>query len=75
MESKGYHVLPPKPFQQRFWDAFEKDPLCCPKCQNSMVLEFIYHPKYGIIKEYEIFEDVTDERQIQPREQSSRIAI
>ena len=48
-DPNGYRVLPPKPFQQRFFESFGKDPLVCPKCHNEMSLELISHPKYGII--------------------------
>ncbi len=58
---RGYRVLPAKPFQQRFFDSFGKDPLLCPKCDNEMVLELIYHPQYGTIKEYELFEEILEE--------------
>jgi len=59
----GYRVLPQKPFQQRFFDRFGKNPLLCPKCDNEMSLELIYHHKYGIIKEFLLFEELSDERQ------------
>lgn len=57
MDPRGYRVLPAKPFQQRFFDSFGKDPLLCPKCHNEMSLELIYHPKYGILREFLLFED------------------
>jgi len=57
MDPRGYRVLPAKPFQQRFIDSFGKDPLLCPKCHNEMSLELIYHPKYGILREFLLFED------------------
>jgi len=41
-DPRGYRVLPQKPFQQRFFDSFGKDPLICPKCDNEMSLELIY---------------------------------
>jgi len=62
-DPRGYRVVPKKPFQQRFFDSFGKDPLLCPKCDNDMSLELIYHPKYGIIKEFLLFEELPDERQ------------
>ena len=62
-DPRGYRVLPAKPFQQRFFDSFGKDPLLCPKCYNQMSLELIYHPKYGIIKEYQLFEEILQEPQ------------
>ena len=57
IDPRGYRVLPAKPFQQRFFDSFGKDPLLCPKCHNDMSLELIYHPKYGILREFLLFED------------------
>jgi hypothetical protein len=62
-DPRGYRVLPSKPFQQRFIDSFSKDPLLCPKCYNDMSLELIYHPKYGTIKEFLLFQDLPDERE------------
>jgi len=62
-DPRGYRVLPKKPFQQRFFDSFGKDPLVCPKCNNEMSLELIYHPKYGTIKKFLLFEELPDERQ------------
>jgi len=60
-DPKGYRVLPAKPFQQRFFDSFGKDPLLCPKCNHEMSLELISHPKYGIIREFLFFEELPDE--------------
>jgi len=62
-DPNGCRVLPPKPFQQRFFDSFGKDPLVCPKCYNEMSLELIYHPEYGIIKEYLLFQEIPHEQQ------------
>ena len=62
-DPRGYRVLPAKPFHQRFFDSFGKDPLLCPKCDNEMLLELIYHPKYGTIKKYELFQEVSEEPQ------------
>ena len=62
-DPRGYRVLPAKPFQQRFFDSFGKDPLLCPKCDNEMLLELICHPKYGIIKKYELFQEILEEPQ------------
>jgi len=62
-DPKGYRVLPAKPFPQRFFESFQKDPLLCPKCGNDMSLELIYHPKYGTIKEFLLFAEWPDERQ------------
>jgi hypothetical protein len=62
-DPRGYRVLPAKPFQQRFFDSFGKDPLLCPKCNNEMLFELIYHPKYGTIKKCELFEEILEEPQ------------
>ncbi|MCD6394529.1 MAG: transposase [Planctomycetes bacterium] len=62
-DPRGYRVLPAKPFQQRFFESFGKDPLLCPKCDNDMSLELISHPKYGTIKKFLLFEELPDERQ------------
>jgi hypothetical protein len=60
-DHRGYRVLPAKPFAQRFFESFRKDPLLCPKCGYDMLLELIYHPKYGTIKEFLLFEELPDE--------------
>jgi hypothetical protein len=62
-DPRGYTVLPAKPFQQRFFDSFGKDPLLCPKCDNQMSLELISHPDYGTIKEFLLFEEIFEETQ------------
>jgi hypothetical protein len=62
-DPRGYRVLGPKPFAQRFFESFGKDPLLCPKCGDDMMLELIYHPKYGTIKEFSLFEELPDERE------------
>lgn len=60
-DPRGYRVLGPKPFAQLFFESFGKDPLLCPKCGDNMMLELIYHPKYGTIKEFSLFEELPDE--------------
>jgi len=62
-DPRGYRVLGPKPFAQRFFESFGKDPLLCPKCGDDMTLELIYHPKYGILKEFSLFEQLPYERE------------
>ncbi len=61
VDPRGYRILPTRPFQQRFFDSFGKDPLLCPKCDDKMELELIYHPKYGTVKEFLLFEELPDE--------------
>jgi len=60
-DPRGYRVLGPKPFAQRFFESFGKDPLLYPKCDDKMFLELIYHPKYGTTKEFLLFEELPDE--------------
>lgn len=55
-DPKGYRVIPRKPFAQRFQHTFGEEPLRCPRCRITMDLEYLYHPDYGIIKEYQLFE-------------------
>jgi hypothetical protein len=62
-DPRGYRVLGPKPFAQRFFESFGKDPLLCPKCGDNMMLELIYHPTYGTLKEFSLFEELPDERE------------
>jgi hypothetical protein len=57
-DPNGYRVLPPKPFFQRFFESFGKDPLACPMCGNEMSLELVYHADYGIIREFSLFEEL-----------------
>jgi len=57
----GYQVLPRSPFAELFKKSFGKDPLTCPGCGDTMQLELIFHPKYGVIKEYELFEEISDD--------------
>jgi hypothetical protein len=73
-DPRGYYVLPPKPFAQRFFESFGKDPLLCPKCGDDMLLELIYHPEYGIIKEYELFEEIIEEQQYD-RPDNGRVSV
>jgi len=68
----GYRVLPGKPFAQRFFESFGKNPLLCPKCNNEMSLELISHPKYGTIKEFLLFEELDEPESVGP---TSRHAI
>ncbi len=60
-DPRGYRVLPNKPFAQRFFESFGKDPLLRPKCGSDMLLELISHPKYGTIKEFSLFEELSNE--------------
>jgi hypothetical protein len=51
-DPRGYRVLPPKPFAERFLDTFGRNPLLCPRCGEEMELELLQHPDYGIIKDF-----------------------
>ena len=51
-DPRGYHVVPRKPFAQRFTETFDTDPLRCPTCGDTMDLELIYHPDYGTISDF-----------------------
>jgi hypothetical protein len=53
----GFRVLPRKPFVQLFFETFDRNPLRCPRCNQIMVLELIYHPDYGTLRSYEIFQN------------------
>ena len=44
-----YTVVADKRYRERIKEAFGIDPLRCKKCGMEMVLEEIYHPKYGVI--------------------------
>jgi hypothetical protein len=57
-DPRGFRVLPRSPFAQRFEKSFGKDPLTCPKCGDTMQLELIYHPRYGILKEFRLFTEI-----------------
>jgi predicted RNA binding protein YcfA (HicA-like mRNA interferase family) len=49
IDPRGYRILPRKPFQLRFRETYGKDPLQCPSCGDTMQLECLWHPKYGMI--------------------------
>lgn len=51
-DPRGFRLLPRKDFAQLFMETFGKNPLCCKKCGQIMELELIYHPKYGVLKDY-----------------------
>jgi len=63
VDPKGYRVLPRSPFAELFTKSFDKDPLLCPRCGEKMELELIYHPEYGILKEFPLFEERPNELQ------------
>ena len=60
-DPRGFRVLPRSPFAQRFEKSFGKNPLTCPKCGDTMQLELIYHPRYGILKEFRLFEEIPND--------------
>lgn len=59
----GFHVLPRKPFVELFFETFDRDPLICTRCGNRMDLELVYHPDYGVIRDFwdTLFMEVPDE--------------
>ena len=60
-DADSYRVLPRRPFAQRFEDAFGKDPLLCPKCGDRLQRELLYHPRYGILREFQLFEEIPND--------------
>jgi len=60
-DPRGFRVLPPSPFAQRFEKSFGKNPLICPTCGDTMQLELIYHPHYGILKEFRLFTEMPND--------------
>jgi hypothetical protein len=60
-DAHTYKVLPRTPFAQRFEKAFGKDPLVCPTCGDILQRELIYHPRYGILHEFRLFEEIPND--------------
>jgi hypothetical protein len=60
-DSGSYRVLPRLPFAPRFQKAFGKDPLVCPKCGDTLQRELIYHPRYGILREFRLFTEMPND--------------
>jgi hypothetical protein len=56
-DPRGYRVLPRPQFAQLFLETFGQEPLLCPRCNAPMDWEYLYHPKYGILKEAQLFQD------------------
>jgi hypothetical protein len=56
-DPRGYRVLPRPSFRQLFLATFGQEPLLCPRCGTEMEWELLYHPKYGILKEAQLFQD------------------
>jgi hypothetical protein len=73
-DPRGFRVLPPSPFVERIRKSFGHDPLTCPRCGDHMALEFIYHPKYGIVKDYGLFEPEHPLDGLEPTRESARVA-
>jgi hypothetical protein len=71
-DPRGYRVLPRPEFAQLFLDTFGQDPLLCPRCATRMDWEYSYHPKYGILKEAQLFQDVPPDGQTES--QASAVA-
>jgi hypothetical protein len=56
-DPRGYRVLPRPTFATLFSQTFAQEPLLCPRCEWPMEWELLYHPKYGILKEAQLFQD------------------
>jgi hypothetical protein len=56
-DPRGYRVLPRPRFAQLFLSTFGQDPLLCPRCGTPMEWELLSHPKYGILKQAQLFQD------------------
>jgi hypothetical protein len=56
-DPRGYRVLPRPAFAALFLATFGRQPLLCPRCQTPMQWELLYHPKYGILKEAQLFQE------------------
>jgi hypothetical protein len=54
----SYRVLPRLPFAQRFAKTSGQDPLVCPRCGDTLQRELIYPPRYGILREFQLFEEI-----------------
>ena len=61
VDPNSYQVLPRSPFAELFKKSFGKDPLACPRCGDTMQIELIFHPKYGVIKDFGLFEGISDD--------------
>ena len=64
-DPRGYRVLPRPQFAQLFLTTFGQAPLLCPRCGKPMDWELLYHPKYGILKEAQLFQDEPPDGQIE----------
>ena len=56
-DPRGYRVIARPQFAQLFLDTFGQEPLLCSRCHTPMEWELLYHPKYGILKEAQLFQD------------------
>ena len=56
-----FYVLPRLSFVQFFTQEFGFNPLLCPHCQNPFELELISHPRYGIIRQFNLFTEIPNE--------------
>lgn len=71
-DPRGYRVLPRPRFAQLFLSTLGQDPLLCPRCGTPMEWELLYHPKHGILKEADLFQDDPPDGQTEP--ESSPVA-
>ena len=45
----AYHIITFQNYRARYVETFNKDPLVCSHCNNTMELWQIWHPKYGLM--------------------------
>jgi hypothetical protein len=60
-DPRGFRMLPRAPFAQRFEKSFGQDPRTCPTCGDTLQRELIYHPRYGILKEFRLFTEMRND--------------
>ncbi len=69
-DPRGYRVLPRPTFTSLFRATFGQEPLLCPRCRTPMEWELLYHPKYGILEEAELFQDEQADGRTKPESSS-----
>jgi hypothetical protein len=53
-----FYVLHRLSFAQLFTKTFNSNPLLCPSCKKPLKLELIFHPRYGIIRQFNLFTEI-----------------
>ena len=56
-----FYVIPRQAFALFFTKTFGFNPLRCPRCGNPIELELISHPRYGIIRQFNLFTELPNE--------------